>query len=435
MSASSLASGEEAAGDAILALATRLYPICRSITGDGVRETLSLIDEVVPLEVHEVPSGTQVFDWTVPAEWNVREAWIAAPDGERVVDFARHNLHLMSYSTPVRTRLKREALDEHLHSLPEQPDLVPYRTSYYAPRWGFCLAHSQRERLAEGEYEVCVDTTLSDDGSLTYAECFVPGECEAEVLLYTHTCHPSLANDNVAGMAVLAHLARRLRAAPRRLSYRIVFAPGTIGSITWLSRNVERLDRIRHGLVLGLLGDAGPLTYKRSRHGTHLVDRAAAHVLAHETPRGNVVDFDPYGYDERQFGSPGINLAVGRLTRSPHNAYSEYHTSADDLSLLDASRLGASLAACERILDVLEGEATYRNLAPMCEPQLGRRGLYRATGGSALPGRELAMLWALNLSDGHHSLLDIAERAGMPFSSVRAVADELEAGELLAPAD
>jgi aminopeptidase-like protein len=419
----------ERAGRDAYELVTELYPICRSITGDGVRRTLDLIGKHVDLERHEVATGTPVFDWTVPREWNVTEAWVAGPDGRRVVDFARSSLHLVSYSSPIRARMTLDELKPHLHTLPEYPDWVPYRTSYYRETWGFCLSHNDYLALADGEYEVCVDTSLAD-GHLSYGELLLPGQTAEEVLISCHTCHPALANDNLSGIAVAVALARRLQAAPRRFTYRFVFAPGTIGAITWLARNQHQAAAIRHGLVLACLGDAGGFTYKRSRRGDAEIDRAVAAVLGHTG--GRLIDFVPYGYDERQYCSPGFNLPVGSFSRTPHGEFPEYHTSADDLELVSPSSLAGSFTTLLEVLAVLEGNRRYRNTNPHCEPQLGKRGLYRMTGGHKdTRAAELAMLWVLNLSDGGHGLLEVAERSGMPFAALETAAAALQECGLL----
>ena len=411
-----------------------LYPICRSITGDGVRRTLDLVEGALPpgvrLERAAVPSGTEVFDWTIGEEWNVRAAWIADRSGAHVVDLADHTLHLVSYSVPVRARLTLEERRPHLHALPEHPDWIPYRTSYYHRDWGFCLTQRQLDALEPGEYDVVVDSTL-EPGELVYGEVVLPGELPDEVLVSAHVCHPSLANDNLAGIAVAVELARSLAGLPaRRLSYRFLFAPGTIGSITWLSRNPDRLDRIRHGLVLTGLGGPGSLVYKRTRRGDRQVDRAAEHVVRRSG--GEVRDYSPYGYDERQFNALGFDLPVGRLSRTPHGEYPEYHTSADDLDLVEDDRLLEAHAALLRILDVLQEDAAYVNLSPYGEPQLGKRGLYPTVGGRAASDAVMAMLWTLAWSDGDTSLLGIAERSGLAFSDVRRAADALEGAGLLA---
>jgi len=409
-----------------------LYPICRSITGDGVRETLARLAAYVPLEIHEVASGTPAFDWTVPREWNIRGAWIKDPSGATVVDFRDCNLHIVSYSVPVRATLTLAELKPHLHSLPEQPELIPYRTSYYAEQWGFCLKHRQLEALADGSYEVMIDATLAD-GSLTYGECFLPGESEDEVLISCHICHPSLCNDNLSGIALATMLARRLAERPRRYGYRFVFIPGTIGSITWLSRNRQRSERIKHGLVLAGVGDAGPASYKRSRRGDAEIDRAVEHVLRRSGAEHRIIDVFPYGYDERQYCSPGFNLPVGCLMRTPWGEYPQYHTSADNLELVTPAALTDSLRIAEAAIDVLEYNRRYLNRNPHCEPQLGKRGLYGTIGGQADAKEfQLALLWVLNLSDGDHALLDIAERAGLPFELVRRAAEALLQHGLLA---
>lgn len=417
------------AGVAMHRLVSDLYPICRSITGNGFRETLGRLREFVPLETHDVPTGTQVLDWTVPKEWNIRDAWVADARGNRIIDFRQHNLHVVSYSVPVRRRMTLAELRPHLHTLPEHPDWIPYRTSYYTEAWGFCLAHRILEGMPGGEYEVCIDATL-EPGHLTYGELFLPGTTEGEILFSCHSCHPSLANDNLAGMAVAVWLARRLGELPRRHGMRFLFIPGTIGSITWLARNEAATSRIRHGLVLSCLGDAGRSTYKRSRQGDAPVDRAASHVLGHGGDH-EVLDFIPYGYDERQYCSPGFDLPVGCLTRTPNGRFPEYHTSADNLNFVHPEALEDSLAKALRIVEVLEHDAAYTNLNPKGEPQLGRRGLYGNTGGASPPGFEMALLWVLNFSDGRHSLLDIAERAGTPFTVIRQAADALVAHALL----
>jgi len=414
----------EAVGRQLYECVTDLYPICRSITGDGVRETLRRLQALAPLTIHEVPSGTSAFDWTVPPEWNIRDAYVMNARGQRVIDFRRSNLHVVSYSVPVHARMSLEELRPHLFTSPELPHVVPYRTSYYTETWGFCVTQQQLEALEEGEYEVRIDSSLAP-GFLTYGECYLPGASMDEILISCHTCHPSLANDNLSAVAVTAHLAALLGRVQRHYSYRLLFIPGTIGAITWLARHEDAVSRIRHGLVLTGLGDAGRLTYKKSRRGDAVVDRAAIHVLRQHGDH-EVQDFSPYGYDERQFCSPGFNMPVGRLSRTPHGCAPEYHTSADDLDYVHPTQLAASLMACLAILDVLDGNRTYVSQNPKGEPQLGTRGLYHAIGGlSQLPLTEMAILWILNLADGEHSLLDIAERSGCPFGAIRTAATAL----------
>jgi aminopeptidase-like protein len=425
------------AGARMYALIEELYPICRSITGDGVRDSLVRIERQLPAPLvrTEVASGTQVLDWTVPSEWNIRDAWIADAAGARVVDFRASNLHVVNYSTPVRARMPFAELRPHLHTLPDHPDWIPYRTSYYAETWGFCLRQRQLDAMPDGDYEVCIDATLAP-GHLSYGELIVPGDSPDEVLLSTHVCHPSLCNDNLSAIAVATALARELWARPRRRwTYRFVFAPGTIGAITWLAQHRDVVPRIRAGLTLVCLGSAHPFTYKRTVVGDAEIDRAAAIVLRDRGPRDPVdqlIEFFPYGYDERQYNAPGFRAPVGSLMRGRHGMFPEYHTSADDLGFVTAERLAESLAVVRGIVDVLEGNRRYQNLAPDGEPQLGKRGLYRATGGTSIPDLNLAMLWVLTLSDGHHGLLDIAERARLPFTSIRVAADLLRDANLLA---
>ena len=420
-------------GQQLHRFAGELYPICRSITGDGIRRTLSMIGDRIPLKNFEVPTGTPVFDWIVPKEWNIHDAYIKSPDGRRVVDFQKCNLHVLNYSVPVRATMTRRELEPHLHTIPQNPDWIPYRTSYYKQDWGFCLSHNQMLALPDGEYQVCIDSTL-EDGHLTYGECYFPGRSSDEVLISCHACHPSLANDNLSGLTVATHLARLLSGRDLRYSYRFLFLPGTIGAITWLARNQEAAARVRHGLVLTGIGDAGGFHYKKSRQGNAEIDRAAAHVLTHLTETPEVLEFSPYGYDERQYCSPGFNLAVGCLMRSVWGTYPEYHTSADNLEFIRPLELAQSLRVCAAILDVLELNGRYINVNPYCEPQLGRRNLYRSTGGEPIGAEMNARLWVLNFSDGQHSLLDIAERSGVPFARIRDAADLLYDNQLLSPA-
>jgi len=418
-------------GQQMYTLVTELYPIWRSITGEGVRETLRRLQRHVPVSLVEVPTGTEVFDWTIPREWNIRDAFVKNADGERVIDFQRSNLHVLNYSVPVHKRMSLSELKEHLFSLPEHPEWVPYRTSYYDERWGFCVSHRQLLALPEGEYEVCIDASL-EPGHLTYGELVLPGASGEEVLFSCHVCHPSLANDNLAAIAVATFLAKHLQRVPRKYSYRFLFLPGTIGPIAWLSRNEGQVERIRHGLVLACLGDSGAPTYKKSRRGTAEIDRAVIQILRERSPEPRIVEFSPYGYEERQFCSPGFNLPVGCLMRTPHGQYPEYHTSADDLRLVLPASLADSLETCSKVVDLLEGNRTYLNRNPKCEPQLGKRGLYRALGGLADAGvDEMALLWVLNLADGQHSLLDMAERSRCSFDALKRAALMLLEHDLL----
>ena len=416
-------------GGALHGFAAELYPICRSITGAGIRETLSRIQERVPLQIHEVPSGTPVFDWTVPKEWNIRDAYIKDAEGNRIVDFHRSNLHVLNYSMPVHTKMRLDELKPHLFTLPEHPDWIPYRTSYYTENWGFCLSHRQMSEMKDEQYEVCIDSSLTH-GSLSYGECYFRGQSEDEVLISCHACHPSLANDNLSALTVASFLVSLLQNKDLRYSYRFLFTPGTIGAITWLALNRQKTNRIRHGLVLSGIGDAGVFHYKKSRRGSE-IDEIVAHVLHERNASAEILEFSPYGYDERQYCSPGFNLPVGCLMRSVWGTFPEYHTSADNLDFILPEKLAESLNVCAEVVDVLENNRRYRNLNPYCEPQLGKRNLYRSTGGESIEQEISARLWVLNLSDGDNSLLDIAKRSGLPFSTISAAADSLVKGGLL----
>jgi aminopeptidase-like protein len=422
---------EQQTGLEMYRLISELYPICRSITGDGVRKSLYILQQLIPLEIHEIPTGTRVFDWVIPKEWNVRDAYVKNSLGEKVIDFQTSNLHLLNYSIPIARKMPLSELKEHLFTLPEHPDWIPYRTSYYKENWGFCLSHNDLKKLEEGEYEVYIDSSL-EEGHLTYGEYYLPGETEEEVLFSCHICHPSLCNDNLSGMALATFLARYLASQPRRYSYRFLFIPGTIGSITWLCLNEDKTDRIQHGLVISGVGDAGAMTYKKSRRGNADIDRVVSHVLQHSGEEYAIEEFSPYGYDERQYCSPGFNLPVGRLGRTPFGKYPEYHTSADNLDFVRPEYLLNSYSRYIEVVNILENNKIYINTNPKCEPQLGKRGLYGALGGEQdKKMSEMAMLWILNYSDGNHSLLDIAERSNIEFRVIHEVACRLQEADLL----
>jgi aminopeptidase-like protein len=412
-----------------------LYPICRSITGNGFRESLALLGRQIPLERHEIPTGTRVFDWTIPKEWNIRDAWVKDSHGKKVIDFQLSNLHLVNYSLPIHRIMSLTELKEHLFSLPDKPDCVPYRTSYYREDWGFCLTYNSLVELEEGDYEVLIDSTL-EPGHLTYGELLLPGRCEDEVLISCHCCHPSLCNDNLSGMALATFLAKHLSGQSLRYTYRFLFVPGTIGSISWLCQNEQRTKNIKHGLVVACVGDRGRVTYKRSRKGNAEIDRAVLHLLKHSHEEYNVKDYSPYGYDERQYCSPGFDLAVGSLTRTPYGEYPEYHTSADNLEFVRPEALADSFSKYLAVIEILEHNKKFRNTNPKCEPQLGKRGIYGIIGGKKdIERLEMALLWVLNLSDNHHTLLDIAERADMDFTTIKSAADTLLEHGLLAEID
>ena len=416
-------------------LICRLFPICRSITGDGVRQTLGIIQEQIPLEIHEIPTGTCVFDWTVPKEWNIRDAYIKDSKGERVVDFRRCNLHVVSYSVPFKGRLRIEELRKHLFTLPDHPDWIPYRTSYYRETWGFCLPQTLLDAMTEDEYEVCIDSSLRE-GHLTYGEYFLPGETTEEILLSSHICHPSMCNDNLSGVALLVALFKHLSQEPRRYSYRFLFIPGTIGSITWLALNEARASSIKHGIVVAGVGDKGGFRYKKSRRGDAEIDRVFRHILGKSKDSSTIMEFHPYGYDERQFCSPGFNLPVGCVMRTPFGQYPEYHTSADNLQFITLEALFDSVDNCISALTILEANRVYSNQNPKCEPQLGKRGLYQAVGGQTQTKvNEMAILWVLNFSDGSHTLLEIAEKSGQSFESIKNAADLLARHRLVKQLD
>jgi aminopeptidase-like protein len=407
------------------------YPICRSITGNGVRETLELIRSIIPLEKYEVPSGTKAFDWEIPNEWNITKAYIRDYTGKKILDFKDLNLHVLNYSVPVHKEISFVELKEHIFTIPEHPDWVPYRTSYYQDNWGFCMSHNQFTSLKDENYEVLIDSTL-EKGSLTYGEYLISGKKEDEVLISTHICHPSLCNDNLSGIAVSAFLAKHLSRQSLRYSYRFLFVPGTIGSIAWLSRNEANISKIKHGLVITLLGDSSKFTYKKSRSGDGEIDRVFGHYQKHAGNAFNIIDFIPYGYDERQYCSPGFNLPVGCLTRTPYAEFPEYHTSADNLDFVAPENLAESLALLLDIVFILENNHMYINQSPKCEPMLGKRGLYQKIGGAHNSKEtQLAALWVLNLSDGNHSLLDIATKSDMPFKIIKKAADNLIECDLL----
>lgn len=406
-------------------LMVKLYPINRSITGNGVRETLNILKEYIPLQVIDVPSGKKVFDWTIPKEWNIKDAYIKNSNGKKVVDYKKSNLHVLNYSIPVNKKITLRDLKKHLFTLPDHPDWIPYRTSYYAENWGFCLAHKHYLALPDDQYEVVIESTL-EDGSLTYGEFFIKGEKPDEILFSCHICHPSLCNDNLSGIALSAFLAKKLRNIPLRYSYRFLFIPGTIGSITWLSMNKHNCFKIKHGLVVSCVGDSGKFIYKKSRQGNAEIDRAVIYKLRNSHKDYEVIDFYPYGYDERQYCSPGFNLPIGCLSRSTHNRYPEYHTSADNFDIIGANYLTESYEMYLAVIDLLEKNESYINKIPYCEPQLGKRGLYDKIGArNASKEKQLAMLWILNFSDGSHSLLDISEKSGLDFRLIQNMAELL----------
>ncbi len=416
----------------IYELARQIFPLCRSITGKGVRDTIDILQRYIDIERRDVPSGTRVFDWTIPDEWIVRDAYVKDAAGRKVIDFQASNLHLLNYSTPIRRVMPMSELKDHIFTLPSQPDLIPYKTAYYTDAWGFCMSHEKFLQLGEGDYEVVIDTEKSP-GNLSYGEYLHRGQSGREVLLYAHICHPSLANDNCSGVALLTCLAAAMARTSTYYSYRFIFAPGTIGSLTWLARNEHRLSDVAHGLVVSCVGDGGGPNYKRSRRGNAQMDRIAACIRCGDEKKPvSISDFIPYGYDERQFCSPGFNLPVGLLQRSSFGTFQEYHTSADNLEFIKSEHLGSSYRLVLDIVEALEGNWKPLNLFPKGEPQLGRYGLFSSLGGHKTNSeRTMAYLWTLNLADGENSLLDIAERAKMPFAEIAAAAAALQKAGLV----
>ena len=418
-------------GEQLFAMMERMYPICRSITGNGVRQTLRIIEESIPLDIKEIPSGTKVFDWEVPDEWNISDAYIENMKGEKIIDFKVLNLHVLNYSIPVDEVISCDELERHVYTLPDHPDWVPYRTSYHNRQWGFCMSHKQWLTMKDETYHVKIDSSIKP-GALSYGEYFLPGASDKEVLFSCHICHPSLCNDNLSGISVATRLAAELSNTKHHFSYRFLFIPGTIGSISWLALNEKKTVNIEYGLVLTLLGDNTAFHYKRSRRGTAAMDQIMEYLLHAHSDDNAILDFSPYGYDERQFCSPAFNLPVGRLSRKPHGEFPEYHTSADNLDFVNPEKLNESLQLLKEAVAVIEANKCYYNLNPKCEPQLGKRGLYKAIGGqSDQKDFQMALLWVLNLSDGKHSLLDIASRSGIPFEIINKARAALQDADLL----
>ena len=438
-------------------LMIELFPICRSITGNGVRQSLQILQNHISLDISEIPSGTKVFDWTIPREWNINDAYIKNSKGEKIIDFKKSNLHVLNYSTPIRIKLSLQELLPHLHSLPDQPNVIPYRTSYYKENWGFCITHNQLINLQDDEYEVVIDSTL-ENGSLTYAEFFIQGESNDEVLFSCYTCHPSMCNDNLSGVVLFTFLAKHLKNLSLKYSYRFLFIPETIGAITWLSQNESNVKKIKHGLVAYCVGDPGNSSYKKSRQGNAEIDRIVMEVLKDTGEEHKVVDFFPTGSDERQFCSPGFNLPVGALVRTFASEFSEYHTSADNTEFVKAQYLGDTLSKYVKVITKLEenfgkfkpndkeklgksikekNDRIFLNLNPKCEPQLGKRKLYHDIG-SQIPSQggkkiinQFALLWVLNYSDGFHYLSDIVKLSGYDLIDIENSADALVKSHLL----
>jgi len=428
----------------------KLYPICRSITGNGVRKTLDIISEQIPLERHEIPTGTKVFDWTVPKEWNIKDAYVKKSNGEKIINFQKSNLHVLNYSVPVHKTVSLSELKDHLHTLPDQPELIPYRTSYYYENWGFCITHNQFLQLEEDEYEVVIDSTL-EDGSLSYGEYLIKGESEDEVLLSCYTCHPSMCNDNLSGVVLVALLAKYLKNISLQYSYRFLFVPETIGAIVWLHKNEQNVGKIKHGLVATCVGDSGISTYKKSRQGNAEIDETVIDILKKSGDNYKITSFEPLGSDERQFCSPGFNLPVGSLRRTKPPNFPEYHTSADNTEFVKAEYLADSFSKYFKIILKLEenfgnfypkndeekqpqlnnkNDQVFLSLNPKCEPKLDKTGVYRKIGGQKT-NDALTIMWLLSYSDGKHSLHDITLRSGIDFKEIKQTAELLHEKKLL----
>ncbi len=428
---SSITSQASSIGKEMYDLIKELYPICRSITGNGVRETHKIIENYISISTYEIPTGMNVFDWTIPKEWNIQDAYIQDSSGKKIIDFKKSNLHIVNYSIPIKKKISFTELKNHLHTLPDQPDVIPYLTSYYSEDWGFCLTHNQFLKLTDNEYEVMIDSSLID-GYLTYSEYYIEGKIKDEILITCYTCHPSLCNDNLSGVVLATFLAKYLNNLSLNYSYRFLFIPESIGAIAWLSINEKNLSKIKHGLVVTCVGDSGNLTYKKSRRGNAEIDLAAINVLQNSRAKFNIVDFFPSGSDERQFCSPGFNLPVGSLMRTMYDKFKEYHTSADNLDFVDTNYLADSFTKYLEIFFILENNEKFINQNPKCEPQLSKRGLYAKIGGQKLEdSQNLALKWVLNLSDGNNSLLDISNKSGLDFHTITNAANLLLENDLL----
>jgi len=433
----------ETGSNEMFQLMEKLYPICRSITGNGVRKTLEIIKKEIPLEIHEVPTGEKVFDWTIPKEWNINDAYIIDPHGKKIVDFKESNLHVLNYSVPINQKISLSELKKHIHTIPEKPDAIPYVTSYYSENWGFCMTHNNFLDLKDGTYHVVIDSKL-EEGSLTYGEFFIPGKSEFEILLSCYVCHPSMCNDNLSGVVLLTQIAKYFKNIKNNYSIRFIFVPETIGAISWIQQNEANLSKIKHGLIATCLGDSGKFTYKKTRLGNAEIDKTVIKILENSKFEFKTVDFFPWGSDERQFCSPGFNLPIGSLMRSMYGTkdFPEYHTSNDNLEFMNKESLKESFEKYIEIIKDLDRNFSqkhrmqsgqkeikncesemYLNLFPKCEPQLGRRGVYRKLGGqnNSLESRknEFAIFWVLNLSDGQHSILDIIRKSGFEENVIR----------------
>jgi aminopeptidase-like protein len=421
----------EKTGDEMYSLIERLFPICRSITGNGVRETLKIIQEFIPIKIHEIPSGTPVFDWGIPKEWNIKDAYIKNSKGEKIIDFKKNNLHVLNYSTPIKKNISLDELKKHIYTLPEFPDWIPYHTSYYQENWGFCLSYNQLIQLKDDTYEILIDSTL-EKGHMTYGEYYIEGKTKEEVILTCYICHPSMCNDNLSGVSLITVIGKILKDLKLNYSYRLLFVPETIGSITWLFLNKDKTNQIKHGLVATCVGDSGKSTYKRTRNGNCVIDKIVEKVLVESKSPYEIIDFFPSGSDERQFCSPGFDLPVGSLARTLYGRFAEYHTSGDNLSFVNAEFLNDTFKKYMKIIFMIENNKYYINNNPFCEPQLGKRGLYNMIGAQKNEDDlQLGIFWILNYSDGSNSLLDIAIKSNLEFSTLKKAADLLIESKLI----
>lgn len=412
------------------ALAGRLFPICRSITGEGFRKSLNILCEEVPdIKVYEVSSGTPVFDWVVPKEWNIRGGGIYRCNGEKVIDFEDSNLHIIGYSTPIHDIVSREKLLEHIHTQPDQPDLIPYITSYYKERWGFCMSENQKKTLTDEKYRVEIDSSFKD-GSLTYGDLLIPGESEKEILITTYLCHPSMANNELSGPAVIVELMKYVQQlANRRYSYRFVINPETIGSITYLSRNLETLQKnVVAGFVLSCVGDDRTYSYIESKHGFTLADRVLQNVLRFHYPNYKHYSFLKRGSDERQYNSAGVDLPVCGFCRSKYEEYPEYHTSADNMELISPEGLLGAYEVMEKVINTLENNYHFR-MNCVCEPQLGKRGLYPTISQKGTYGAVKTLTNFIAYADGRSDLIDISNIINVPTTELITIKEKL--GDLL----
>lgn len=400
----------------------RLWPIPRSLTGNGVRATLKVLGEEVPIRRLEVPSGTRAFDWTVPKEWNIRDAYVKDSSGKKLINFKKNNLHVLGYSVPVHAKISKKELMKHVHTLPSMPRAIPYLTSYYQERWGFCVEQRRLSEFRDKRYEVVIDSTLKK-GHLTIGEGFIKGRTNNEILLSTYICHPSMANNELSGPIVQTLIYKHLLKRKRNLkySYRFLYLPETIGAIVYLSRYGRRMKKkVKAGYVITCVGDDAPFTYKKSRRGDSLADRAALNVLRASSKPYRVVDWFPSGSDERQYGSPGFDLPVGSLMRSMYGTYKEYHTSLDNRSFIKEKAIAESAQTYLNIIEGLEVNDVYINQHPNCEPQLGKRGLYPTLGSQReIDGSVKKIMWLLGFGDGKHDVLDIADKLALPAASLK----------------